>query len=126
MALADELERMAAAAQSRGTVTGVLPVEIVDGTRVYLCAYETGDWLALGDDGQPLTSRRTVHDAASLAALCEIAEELAGVEAGEPRLATTEYLDSVGARVGAGIEQALPSVQALAEQVVARHLTPLT
>lgn len=126
MALADELERIAAAAQARGTVTGVLPVEVVDGTRVYLCAYESGDWIALGDDEQPFTSRRTVHDAASLAALCEIAEELAGVEAGEPRVATTEYLDRVGARVGAGIEQALPSVQALAEQVVARHLTPLT
>jgi hypothetical protein len=126
MALADELGRMAAAATSRGTVTGVLPVETVDGTRVYLCAYESGDWLALGEDEQPLTSRRTVHEAASLAALCEIAEELAGVEAGEPRVATTEYLDRVGARVGAGIEQALPSVQALAEQVVARHLTPLT
>ena len=125
MAPADDLARIAHAAQARGALAGVLPVELVDGSHVYLCAYASGDWLALGDDEQPLRSRRAVHDAASLAALCEAAEELAGVETSAPRVATTEYLDRIGAAVGAGIEQVLPSVRALADQVVARHLTPL-
>ncbi|MDE3025495.1 MAG: hypothetical protein KGI93_08005 [Acidobacteriota bacterium] len=125
MAPADDLARIAQAAQAHGTLAGVLPVELVDGTRVYLCAYASGDWLALGDDERPVTSRRAVHDAASLSALCEVAEELAGVETSAPRVATTEHLDRVGAAVAAGIEQALPSVRALADRVVARHLTPL-
>ena len=47
----------------------------------------------------------------------------------EPRLATNEYLDEIGARLEGGlagaVEQSLPAVEALAEQVVARHKTPL-
>jgi len=35
-------------------------------------------WLALGADGEPLIERRLVLEAASLAALCEVAEESAG------------------------------------------------
>lgn len=143
MALSDDLERIALAAQSRGIVTGVLACELLDGTRVYLCAFEPGDWLALGDDGQPLTSRRAVHDAAALSALCEAAEELSPDPAAvlpPPRLATNTYLDALGAAArrfehehgvvgpspfGAALEGAFPGVEAVAEQVVARHLTPL-
>ena len=127
MALADDLERIAASAQRDGDrVTGVLAAELLDGTLVYLCSYASGAWLALGRDERPVADERTVHEAASLAALCEVADELAGAGADAPRLATTSYLDRVGAGVGPGIEQALPSVQELAAQVVARHLTPLT
>ena len=143
MALADDLERSAQAAQMRGTVTGVLAAELLDGTRVYLCAFEPGDWLALGDDARPLTSRRAVHDAAALSALCEAAEELSPDPAAvlpPPRLATNAYLDAIGAAArrfeqargvvgpspfGASLERAFPGVDAVAEQVVARHLTPL-
>lgn len=127
MAFADDLQRIAAAARTGDDpVTGVLAAELLDGARVYLCSYASGAWIALGDDAKPVESRRAVHEAASLAALCEVADDLAGVEGSEPRLATTEYLDRVGAAVGSGIEQALPSVEALAAQVVARHATPLT
>jgi hypothetical protein len=130
MALADDLERIAQMAQSREPVSGVLVAELLDRTRVYLCAFESGAWLALGEDGEPIASRRAVHEAASLAALCEVVEELAGVEPSLPRLASNEYIDTIGARLGAGlvaaVEQSFPSVEALAEQVVARHLTPLT
>jgi len=73
MALADDLERIAQAAQARGAVTGVLAADLLDGTHVYLCAYESGAWLALGDDMAPLTSRQAVRDAAALTGLCEIA-----------------------------------------------------
>src|SRR5579864_306350 len=143
MALADDLERSAHAAQAHGTVTGVLAAELLDGTRVYLCAFEPGDWLALGDDGQPLTSRRAVHDAAALSALCEAAEELSPDPAAvlpPPRVATNAYLDALGASArrfelahgvvgpspfGAALESAFAGVEAVAEQVVARHLTPL-
>jgi len=131
MAVADDLERIAAAAVRPGEkLTGILAVEILDGTRVYLCAYASGGWLALDDDGQPLVSRRTVQEAASLAALCEAVEELAGIEPPLPRLATHAYLDALGRGIGpslpGAVERALPAAETLAEQVLARHLTPLT
>ncbi|HXR12532.1 MAG TPA: hypothetical protein VN770_09570, partial [Gaiellaceae bacterium] len=106
-------------------VSGVLAAELLDGTRVYLCAFESGDWLALDDDERPVESRERVHAASSLAALCEVAEESAGgghlpdlrvrlrelaldeadAAAAEleatiqppPRLATNGYLDALGA-----------------------------
>ncbi len=86
MALSDDLERIAVAAASFAApgerVTGILAAEPLGAGRVYLCAYESGDgghtWLALDDLGAPVESRRLVHDAASLAALCEVAEETAG------------------------------------------------
>jgi len=131
MALADDLDRIAAAgARPDERLTGVVAAELLDGTRVYLCAYESGGWLAVGDDGLPVASRRVVRDAASLAALCEAVEELAGVDPPLPRLASHAYLDALGDGVGpslaATVESALPSVEALVEQILARHLAPLT
>jgi len=147
MALTDDLERSALAAEVRGgPVSGVLAVELLDGSRVYLCAFESGDWLALDSRGEPLTSSKTVHDAVVFSALCEVAEESLPEAEHEvvlppPRLATDQYLDALGAAArryehasgvqgpspfGAALEHALPAVEALAEQVLARHLTPLT
>jgi hypothetical protein len=177
MASVDDLERIASAAARPGEqVTGILAAELLDGARVYLCAYESGGWLALDDEGAPVASRQLVHDAVSLVALCEVAEETAGgghldellarlaelrvteapegIEAAEqaalaladtlrppPRLATTEYLDALGVasrrleqtlgdEAGSpfanALQQALPAVEELAEQVIARHTTPLT
>lgn len=85
MALADELEGIAVAADAFAApeerVAGILAAEPAAGTRVYLVAYEAGEahaWLALDAAGSPLADRRLVRDAASLAAMCEIAEESAG------------------------------------------------
>jgi hypothetical protein len=51
------------------------------GRRIYLCAFESAGahaWLALDAAGEPLTERRLVREATSIAALCEVAEESAG------------------------------------------------
>ena len=85
MALADELERVvAAAAQFAGpgeTVAGVLAAEPANGGRAYLCAFGRGDersWLVLDAEGEPVRDRARVREAASIAALCELAEDPAG------------------------------------------------
>jgi len=130
MALADDLERIAAAAATPDDrVVAVIAAELLDGGRVYLCSFESEAWLALDDEARPVESRERVRAAASLAALCEVVEDLAGVEAAAPRLATNAYLDGLGARLGPSaapaLEQAFPAVEELAAQVVARHRTPL-
>jgi len=84
--LSDDLGRIAAVAASFAApgerVTGILAAEPLGAGIVYLCAYESEEgghlWLALDVLGAPVESRRVVHDAASLAALCEVAEETAG------------------------------------------------
>jgi len=80
VALADDLERVAAAAADGG-LTGVLATEPASGRRIYLCAFEAPDgsrtWLAVDDAGEPIGDRREVRDAVSIAALCEVAEEAA-------------------------------------------------
>ncbi|HVP74604.1 MAG TPA: hypothetical protein VMS63_01180 [Gaiellaceae bacterium] len=85
MSLSDDLERIAVAAAALSApgeqMTGVLAAEPDGAGRIYLCAFESAGrqaWLALDGDAQPVESRRRVHEAASLAALCEVAEELAG------------------------------------------------
>jgi hypothetical protein len=84
MTVAEEVERIgttaAAFAEPGEVLTGVLVAETL-GRRVYLCAFESSEghaWLALDAEAAPLTERRLVRDAASLAALCEVAEESAG------------------------------------------------
>jgi len=84
MALAEDVARVAAAAAAFAApaeeVGGVLVAETL-GRRVYLCAFESAEgrsWLALDGDAQPVTERRLVREAASLSALCEVAEESAG------------------------------------------------
>ena len=145
MALVDDLERMARAAEvPDDRVTGVLVAELIDGRRVYLCAYESGAWLALDAKGTPVVGRRAVHDAAAISGLCEVAEELSPDPAAitpPPRVATNAYLDALGAAArrfehehgssgpspfGAALESAFAAVEALAEQVVARNRAPLT
>jgi hypothetical protein len=84
VALADDLERIAAAAAVHGDgspARGVLATEPAGGVRIYICAFETADgertWLAVDGDGVPVEARRDVRDAVSIAALCEVAEEAA-------------------------------------------------
>ena len=76
MALAEELERIAAATEA----DAVLPAEAHPGDRVYVLAFD-GDggrtWLAVDAAGAPVGDRRRVREAVSIIALCELAEETA-------------------------------------------------
>jgi hypothetical protein len=176
--LAEELARIAAAAAAHAepgeSVTGVIAAEPASGARVYLCSFERDgerSWLALDESGAPLGRASLVREAASIAALCEVAEETAGggkleelrtrlltlrlteapigIEEAEaaaleleqaigspPRVASVEYLDSVGAAArrleqalgetsqspfAAAMQQALGAADGLAADVVAHH-----
>jgi hypothetical protein len=85
VALSDDLGRIADAAASfadaEEQLAGVIATEPAAGSRVYLCAYERGggerSWLALDEAAQPVERRALVRDAVSIAAMCELAEELA-------------------------------------------------
>lgn len=78
MALADELEQVAA----RAGADAVLAAESRPGERIYVCAFEEADggrtWLAFDAAGEPVTDRGQLRDAVSIVALCELAEETAG------------------------------------------------
>jgi hypothetical protein len=86
VALADDLERIAASAAAHAggdgdALSGILATEPGAGARIYVCAFESSEgarsWLALDGDGAPVASERSVRDAVSIAALCEVAEEAA-------------------------------------------------
>ena len=81
MGLEEDLGRIAAAAAEHGRVTAVLAAEPASGLRRYLVAL--GDdgarvWLVLDDGGAVVTQRDEVRDTASIVAMCELAEDLAG------------------------------------------------
>ena len=127
MALSDDVERIAEAAERHAApgeqVAAVIAVEPSSGERLYLCAFARGDeaqsWLALDDDGAPVTDRERIRDAASIAALVEVAEESVVLPVSpEPRIASPDYLDSLGATAAAGdvvgaLQSALPAIDEL-------------
>jgi hypothetical protein len=122
--LSEELERIAAAAGQYGEgVRGVIAAEPDPAVRVYLCAYEDG-WLALDEEGRPVAERELVRKAASIAALCEVAEDTSGggdlqaLRADLRRLRLTENPE--------GIEEAEEAALALEQAVGAppRVATP--
>jgi hypothetical protein len=86
--LSDDLERAAHAAQTFADageqVEAVLAAEPSPGRRYYLCAFHAGEasggrtWLVLDIDGEPVTSRAVVREAASIAGLAEVAADNAG------------------------------------------------
>jgi len=81
MALADDLERIAAAAARHGDVSGVLAAEPSHGRRLYLVALgpeETRRWVVLDDAGTTVERREAVREASSIVAMCELAGDLAG------------------------------------------------
>src|SRR5581483_981046 len=85
MALTDDLRRIAEAAGGHAgedeEVSAVIPTEPAGGQRVYLVAYTAGErqaWLALDAEGRPVTDRRVLRDAVSIAGMCELAEDTAG------------------------------------------------
>ncbi len=119
MAVAEDVARIAAAAAAHAgdgeRVAGVLVSEPL-GRRAYLVAYETGEgrtWLVLDDESRPLTERRLVREAASLAALCEVAEESAG--GGDLPHLRARLGEIRAAEAPEGIEEAEKAAAALAQ-----------
>jgi hypothetical protein len=81
MGLPEDLERIAAFASGHGDVTGVLAAEPASSLRRYLVALgadESRRWLVLDDAGAVVGRRDDVRDTASIVAMCELAEDLAG------------------------------------------------
>src|SRR3954447_3665637 len=92
-------------------LAGIVPAEPGSGVRVYVCAYRDGDrtsWLVLDADAEPVEDRSLVRDAVSIAALYELADEVAASDGepeeraapgGEPgaRCRTPAALDALGA-----------------------------
>ena len=85
MALAEELEGVAAAAarfaEDGEELVGVLAAEPASGERLYVCAFELGEersWLVVDAETAPVEDRARVREAVSIAAVCELAEENAG------------------------------------------------
>jgi hypothetical protein len=123
VALSEDVSRIAAAAATHRApgqrVVAVLAVETAAGQRVYLSAFADADgqqeWLALDHDGAPVTDRARVREAASIAALVEVAEEAAEQVAEGPRVASLPYLDSIGG--DASIAAALPAVEELTRDI---------
>ena len=119
MTVAEDVGRIAGAAAGFAAageaLAGVLVAETL-GRRVYLCVFESAEgrsWLALDDAAAPLTEGRLVREAASLAALCEVAEESAGgghLPELRARLAELRKTDAP-----LGIEEAEAAAASLAE-----------
>lgn len=79
----DVVGALAAAHAGPGdVVSGIIASEPSVGRRVYLCSFDDADgrrsWLAIRDDGTPVTSRAELRAAVSIAALCEVAGDAAG------------------------------------------------
>jgi hypothetical protein len=77
--LARAAEEAATFAEASETLVGVVPVEPSPGRRLYLCAYQSSSggtsWLVIDEAAKPVSERSLVREAASIAALCELASE---------------------------------------------------
>ena len=131
MALADDLDRIAAHATALAgpheELAGLLATEPLSGLRVYLCAFADGEgrrWLALDDRGEVVEDRALVRDAASIAALCELAADTAG--GGRLEELRAELLDLRMREHPPGIEEAEEAALALERTIGAppRLATP--
>jgi hypothetical protein len=137
MELDRDLRRIAEAAGVHAAegeeVAGIVPAEPASGIRLYVCAYGNEDattWLVLDATGVPVQDRSLVHDAVSIAALCEVAEEAAGIEPEEPRIASPALLDDLGASggpdVAAALTAATETVAELSRDVERGYKRPLS
>jgi len=119
-----DLRRIAEAAGRHAAegeeVAGIVPAEPASGIRMYVCAYGGGEetaWLVLDATGVPVGDRSLVQDAVSIAALCEIAEDAAGVEPDGPRVASPALLDELGAEAGAEVTAAVKGAVEVVEEL---------
>jgi hypothetical protein len=123
--LEQDLRRIAEAAAMHAAdgedLAGIVPAEPASGLRLYVCAYGSEDaasWLVLDATGVPVSDRDLVRDAVSIAALCEVAEEAAGVEPDSARVASPALLDEVGASAGAEVAEAVKAAAGTVEELV--------
>jgi hypothetical protein len=119
MSLESDLERIAEAAASFAeqseTLVGIVPAEPAPGLRLYLCAYQrsSGDttWLVIDEAGRAVSERSLVREAASIAAMCELASEGAGggdLDGLRSRLAELRHTENP-----IGVDEAEQAVEAL-------------
>ena len=125
MGLEQDLRRIAEAAARQAAdgedVAGIVPAEPAGGLRLYVCAYGREDatsWLVLDATGVPVSDRALVRDAVSIAALCELAEEAAGVEPDSARVASPALLDELGAGAGTEVAEAIKGGATTVEELV--------
>jgi hypothetical protein len=135
--LNDELQAIAETARIHADdgeeLAAVIPAEPAVGVRVYLCAFAAGEersWLALRADGQPIADRSLLRDTVSIAALCELADELSGASGDiEPRVASPAYLDTIAAMSTPGLAEAMKqgtvAVEGLMAEIEATHKVEL-
>ncbi len=82
----DDLRRIADSAiryaEPEEELTGIVAAEPASGERAYLCAFRAASgaltWLVLDADAHAVASRARVRDVVTIAAMCELAEEVAG------------------------------------------------
>jgi hypothetical protein len=126
-------EVAAAFASDGEELVGIVPAEPAGGLRLYVCAYgreEEATWLVLDATGVPVEDRTLVRDAVSIAALCEVAEEAAGIDPDAPRIASPAYLDELGAasgpELGGAVKSATGTVDELLRDVERGYKLPLS
>jgi hypothetical protein len=114
-------------------LVGIVPTEPASGLRLYVCAFGREDeakWLVLDATGVPVEERALVRDAVSIAALCEVAEEAAGIEPKAPRVASPAYLDELGSdsgpELGGAVKGATGTVDELLRDVERGYKRPLS
>jgi hypothetical protein len=125
MGLDDDLRLIAEAAvvfaADGEELVGIVPAEPASGLRLYVCAYGREDeatWLVLYASGIPVEKRALVREAVSIAALCEVAEEAAGIEPKAPRVASPAYLDELGSSSGPELAGAVKSATATVDELL--------
>jgi|SRR5689334_10624134 hypothetical protein len=125
MSLERDLRRIAEAAVRHAAegeeVAGIVPAEPANGLRLYVCAYGAEDatsWLVLDATGVEVSDRALIRDAVSIAALCEVAEEAAGVEPDSARVASPALLDDLGGDIGSEVAAAVKAAAGTVEELV--------
>jgi hypothetical protein len=125
MSLERDLRRIADAAVRHAAdgeeVAGIVPAEPANGLRLYVCAYTAEDatsWLVLDATGVGVSDRALIRDGVSIAALCEVAEEAAGVEPDSARVASPALLDDLGANAGSEVAAAVKAAAGTVEELV--------
>jgi hypothetical protein len=114
-------ERAAVHAADGEDVAGIVPAEPASGIRLFVCAYGSDgetSWLVLDATGVPVSDRELVRDAVSIAALCEVAEEAAGVEPDSLRVASPDLLDELGKEAGPEVAEAVNGAAGTVEELV--------